>query len=232
MRTGLLVAGLLVAAATLQFAYPAIATAGCPSCYGFVDAGDRVFIERGTTPDRRAQIRTVIAEAQDRVRGFYGSLDARPRILICATQDCYEWFGGRSRGVAVLDWVLVLSPRGTDAVIAAHELAHIELHSRVGLLGTLTRAVPQWFDEGLAVVVSDDPRYLTSDAREDRCRVEPDGAMPSSRAAWIESAESAGLYAKAACRVSRWLHGHGGREAVLRTIAALARAADFEQAVR
>ncbi|PJI54948.1 hypothetical protein CTI14_09395, partial [Methylobacterium radiotolerans] len=52
-----------------------------------------------------------------------------------------------------------------------------------------------------------------------RCRAEPGGGLPASRAAWIETAESAGLYARAACKVSRWLDAHGGAAGILRLVA-------------
>lgn len=43
--------------------------------------------------------------------------------------------------------------------------------------------------------------------------------LPASRAAWIETAESAGLDARAACQVSRWLDAHGGTDGLLRLVA-------------
>ncbi|MGH1587243.1 hypothetical protein ACRBEV_01440 [Methylobacterium phyllosphaerae] len=205
------------ASAVLHFTYPAAAAAGCPSCYGFTDLGDGIYVEGNMPPDRRAAARATVEAARARVRAFYGDLQSSPRVLLCATEDCYRPLGGGSRGVTLLDRALILSPRGADTVIAAHELAHAELHRRVGLPATLGRSVPQWFDEGLAVVVSDDPRYLAPGP--DRCRVEPGGDLPTSRAAWIETAESAGLYARAACRVSRWLDAHGGAAGILRLVA-------------
>jgi hypothetical protein len=39
----------------------------------------------------------------------------------------------------------------------AHELSHIELHARLGVI-TSYLYLPSWFDEGVAVVVSKDPR--------------------------------------------------------------------------
>jgi hypothetical protein len=163
--------------------------------------------------DRRGAAKATVEAARARVRAFYGDLQSTPRVLICATESCYSPLGGGSRGVTLLDRALILSPRGADTVIAAHELAHAELHRRIGLAATLGRSVPQWFDEGLAVVVSDDPRSLAPGP--DRCRAEPGGDLPAARAAWIETAASAGLYARAACRVSRWLDAHGGAAGVL-----------------
>ena len=54
--------------------------------------------------------------------------------------------------------MLLLSPRGLNAVITSHELTHIELHHRIGSFRSW-RTIPAWFDEGLAVLVSEDPRY-------------------------------------------------------------------------
>ncbi|MGI3899256.1 MAG: hypothetical protein ACRYGP_00060 [Janthinobacterium lividum] len=134
--------------------------------------------------------------------------------------------------MALLNVALFLSPRGTDVAIAAHELAHIELHSRIGLARTVLKAVPQWFDEGLAVVVSDDPRYLAADRNGDRCLVEPQGELPIGRAAWIETAQNDELYAKAACRVSRWIGSRGGSRAIVEMATAVGRGESFDSAAR
>jgi hypothetical protein len=67
--------------------------------------------------------------------------------------------------------------------------------------------VPQWFDEGLAVLVSDDPRYLRPEG--DRCLVEPAGPLPDTLDGWLTAASAdAQVYAQAACAVSRWAAGH------------------------
>lgn len=203
--------------AALAVINPAAAAAGCPACYGFTDLGDGVYVETTMPADRRDAAKTTVEAARSRVRAFYGELQSSPRVLLCETDACYRPLGGGSRGITLLDRALILSPRGTETVIAAHELAHAELHRRIGLTATLTRSVPQWFDEGLAVVVSDDPRYLAPGP--DRCRAEPGGDLPASRTAWIETAESAGLYARAACKVSRWLDAHGGAAGLLRLVA-------------
>ena len=229
MRIPLLLVGVILAAvASLHFVHPAVAAAGCPSCYGFTDLGDGIFVQRSMAPESRDTAKATIEEARARVRAFYDSLEAHPRVLLCQTDDCYRPLGGSSRGITLLDQALILSPRGIDTVIATHELAHAELHRRIGLMATLSRSVPQWFDEGLAVSVSDDPRYLAPASRPDRCRSEPDGDLPTSRTAWIETAQSADLYAKAACKVSRWLGSHGGSAGVRRLAAGIADGAAFD----
>jgi hypothetical protein len=115
--------------------------------------------------------------------------------------------------VAVLNRAVMLSPRGIDPVIAAHELSHVAFHER---LGAQRKQIPQWFDEGLAVLVSDDSRYLLAKTAADRCRVASDEELPSTLDAWPSAASAdEQVYAKAACRVSRWVGVHGGRRAVL-----------------
>jgi hypothetical protein len=116
-------------------------------------------------------------------------------------------------------------------VIASHELSHLEFHNRLGFIRTVLRDVPQWFDEGVAVVVSDDPRYLGK-STGDRCPVDPDGDLPARRAAWIHGASNDQLYAKAACRVSRWIAAKGGSAAVTHLISQVANGTDFDNAYR
>jgi hypothetical protein len=216
----------------ITLAYPAAAAVACPSCYGFVDVGGNIYLPADTTPSNRSIAIAVIAKARQRVRDFYRELHSNPRILICLQDSCYSRFGGKSRGMALLDQALFLSPEGDDPVIAAHELSHIELHHRIGLEKTMMKAIPQWFDEGLAVYVSDDPRYLKPKGSTDRCLIEPIGIMPTTRAAWVEDAASHDLYAKAACRVSRWLKSHGGPSAIANLANAVANGEDFVYAFR
>ncbi len=149
------------ALATAMAIYPAAAAAVCPNCYGFERVAPHLFIERDADRALRANAENMVSQGRARVAAFYGGLSGSPRVLICTSEDCYRRVhGGRSKGMAFLRFALVLSPRGTTPVIAAHELSHIELHRRVGVVRILRQAVPQWFDEGVAVVVSDNPRYL------------------------------------------------------------------------
>lgn len=225
-----LLAFLVLAVGGTAFAYPAAAAVACPSCYGFTGLGDGIYVEKTMSQAERQQAEAVIDAARKRVGGFYGAIEGTPRILICKSEDCYQPIGGGSRGQAILDWALFLSPRGTTDVIAAHELSHIELHSRLGLVKTWNRAIPQWFDEGLAADVSADPRYLRQTGDGDRCLIEPGGDMPTTRSAWVESARTQELYARAACRVDRWIAAHGGPSAIARLAGNVAGGESFEAA--
>lgn len=213
---------------TLGFAFPAAAAAACPTCFGFEREASGAYIEQSASPTDRTEISIILDEARQRVSGFYGSLRSNPRILICVTPSCYQRIdGGGSKGMAIMTFALFLSPHGTTPVIASHELSHIELHARLGLWQTWRRAAPQWFDEGVAVAVSGDPRYLAPVSATDRCLVAPDGPMPAGRSAWIENADIGNFYAKAACLIVRWMAQHDGSTSVVHLADQLAHGVPF-----
>lgn len=232
MRTMLALMFALLVPIGIGVAWPFVFADVCPACFGFTAIAPGVYIQRSATRDQQAAVSATIAEARTRLDRFYGERRSRPRIFVCEDQACYSRIGGGgSRGMALYDWALFLSPRGASPEIATHEMSHIELHTRLGLLKTYRRAVPQWFDEGVAVLVSDDPRYLKPAAAGDRCRVQPDGPLPTSRRAWVERAANASLYAKAACRVDRWVQTNGGPSSVVALLNKM-RAASFDDAYR
>ena len=204
---------LVATLAGLAVASPSFAATSCPRCYGLVRVHDDLYAETGLSTAQRQQLVDVFADANRRVSDFYDGRSGSPRVLACFTTGCYQRIGGgNERGKAVRDRAVMLSPRGIDAVIASHELSHVEFHRR---LGSLRGQIPQWFDEGLAVVVSDDPRYLLPDTAADRCRVHSDEALPVTLKEWLASASADDdMYAKAACRVSQWLGARDGHQAV------------------
>jgi hypothetical protein len=116
-------------------------------------------------------------------------------------------------------------------VIAAQELSHVELHKRLGRLKTLERDIPQWFDEGVAVVVSGDPRYPPAQT-EQQCAEAMRGEMPVARAAWVQTPEHDRLYAEATRRIGCWMSHRGGPRAVVALIAKVAAGIPFVDAYR
>lgn len=227
----------LIAVLTLAFAgvllvvvrWPAVAAVACPECYGMQPLAADVYVERDLPPAERERIARVVAVARQRISAFYGPATSDPRILVCTTPSCYRRIGGGGEaGVAVLNHALMLAPRGATEVIASHELSHVELRQR--LRGAV---VPQWFDEGLAVLVSNDPRYLKPEGSKDRCRVEPGGQLPVTLEAWLQAAKAdERVYARSACAVDRWAKARGGRAAITNLIERLAAGETFDHATR
>ncbi len=199
----LLVAGV----AGLVVAFPVAAAAVCPGCYGLRDAGSGVYVDGGATPERRRQMVDVVTAARQRVRDFLGETRSDPRVLVCLSDDCYRRIGGSGeKGQAVRDRALALSPDGANVVIAAHELTHNEVFHR---LGSRYGQVPRWFHEGLAVLVSDDRRYLTAGPPGERCPVAYAEALAGTR-----TDGGRDLYRDGSCVVDRWVAANGGADAV------------------
>jgi hypothetical protein len=225
----LVVTAALTALAVFQ---PAIVAIGCPPCFGFARLEANVFIDRDATPDERDEARAIADGALHKIGAFYGQQKSAPDLFLCTTAACYSRIGGGgSRGMAILDLALFLSPQGFTPVIATHELSHIELHKRLGRLKTLHRAIPQWFDEGVAIVVSEDPRYPLAQTGAE-CVAAFQGDMPVTRSAWIQEAEHGQLYAKAAQRVGCWMTARGGPPAIVDLIGKVAAGMSFEDAYR
>ncbi|MDP9796650.1 hypothetical protein J2S43_005162 [Catenuloplanes nepalensis] len=233
-RRPLVLAPLLVVAvatalvAALAVAYPAVAALACPRCYNLAETQPRVYVERGATDAQRTTVATVMSAADATIRGFYGDRVSTPRVLACVTDECYQRLhGGGSKGIAILNRGLMLSPDGLNPVIATHELAHVELHTRLG-----SATVPQWFDEGLAVVISDDARYLAPPGSATRCLMPLAEALPLTTRDWnLDTAAADNAYAKAACLVSHWLTTAGGPAALHPLITALRAGTPFSTLV-
>ncbi|WP_201761448.1 MULTISPECIES: hypothetical protein [unclassified Nonomuraea] len=201
---------LAVAVVVTTIAFPSVAATTCPGCYGLQRLRSGLYAEPGLAPAQRRHVAEVVEQANQRVRDFFGGRASAPDVLVCLTDDCYRRIGGgRERGIAVLNRSVMLSPRGVDPVIASHELTHVELHVRLD-----GAEVPQWFDEGLAVLVSDDPRYLAPAG--DRCLLDSRRPLPVTLGDWLRAASADHrVYAEAACQVSRWAGTNGGKQAVL-----------------
>jgi hypothetical protein len=222
-----------LAAGLLVWSQPVMAAFVCPRCFGLERVAGNLWIERSMPAGAREQLALAAAEGERRLDAIYGALREHPIILACASEACWRRLGGSAaRGIAYGSLGLRLSPRGLDPVIIAHERSHIELHGRVGLRRLLQGAVPAWFDEGLAVIVSDDDRYLLPAGAGDRCRAEPGRQMPSERRQWGRQAGADNtLYARAACRVSRWMQGAGGPAGIPGLLDRIAAGERFESLV-
>jgi hypothetical protein len=227
------VALVVVAAAGTLFAYSAVAAVACPACYRFERLAPEVFVDRAMPTEDRNRVMDILFEARERVGAFYGGFTSNPRILICSTERCYRDIGGhRERGRSFFDFALMLSPRGLNVTIASHELSHVELHHRLGLLRSINNSIPSWFNEGVAVVVSDDRRYLAPAEASDRCLVRSDGPLPGTMAEWDKAAgqSDSHIYAEAACRVSTWMSSRGGSSAVTTLVKMVSTGMSFSRA--
>ena len=147
-------------AAALTLSGPQLAA--CPSCHGLDQIAPNVFVETTIERTERDQILAGIQIARQRTTEFFGSLKSNPRIVVCRSERCAYPFGSKgTEGGISYGWMgILLRPSSIFATNATHELVHIELHWRMGINGWARGTVPVWFDEGLATVISQDPRFM------------------------------------------------------------------------
>lgn len=199
-----------------------------PTWFGFSKINEGVYVDDQMSTHQRQEFLKTLGVAKERVSAFFGSIEGSAQVFACSTEKCFiSHGGGTQKGKAYGASMILLSPRGLDVVIASHELTHIELHSRVGAFRSW-RAIPSWFNEGLAVLVSEDPRY-TEDAwlkiTEHGCnapKLENIGEMLG-KGDWLLS------YGTAKREVGAW-YLHAGRAGLERLIAAVKNGSDFNSA--
>jgi len=216
---------LILPTACVVFFLPAVAAYACPSCYGLERVTGSLFVDPAMAVEDRRILQETAARAAAQVANFYGSFDKQPILLACASEECDRKLGGKGARANTYGTTFVrLSPRGLDQTILAHEFSHVELHARIGLMRFLAGAIPAWFDEGLAVIVSDDARYVKPGSTSAlRCLAEPEVSLPSSRSQWrLLADKTPSLYAQAACGVMRWLEANGGTAGLLAAITQVA----------
>ncbi|MEZ0539679.1 hypothetical protein [Fibrella arboris] len=117
-----------------------------------------LYISAEATPRQRDVLLTHLQIASNRIRQFWGNQQGQATIIYCPTQEQYARYcsGGEGAGCSLgMPWgdsFLVLGPEGNSPDVMAHEFCHDELFARLGWL-TVKRQVPQWFNEGLALMV-------------------------------------------------------------------------------
>ncbi|WP_155989850.1 hypothetical protein RG903_01695 [Thermithiobacillus tepidarius DSM 3134] len=205
-----------------------------PSYHGLERLAPSVYADPELSSSQKAQLLRAAAVARRRVAAFYGGLLAKPTIVACASDDCYQLFGGiRGRAVSLRSHML-LSPRALNATTISHELAHLEFAARLGPVPAWP--VPPWFSEGLAVLISQDPeftreKWLAATARGSRA---PALSALATRSGWLRVTGPGShgkqlSYGTSKQEVARW-HAWVGLEGLRQLIAALRAGEPFEQA--
>ncbi len=202
------------------------ASLAAPEAAGMRHVGESVYVDPAMPGDQVEQARKLLEKARGRVGIFYGELLARPNVVFCSTTDCYRKFGAVGLGFSDGN-NLVISPQGQRVAIIAHELAHAEFCARIGGFAKVLEQVPQWFDEGQAVMVS-----MAAEFSEDAwMAATDDGAQAPHLSAlvamddWIRLTGANGenmqlTYGTAKQEVSRWFSrtGYSGFEALLQAL--------------
>lgn len=128
-----------------------------PENFGLEQVTPNIYVESGTDEAMRSQLREATNKAENAIRTAYGSVNSHPVVNACITEHCFESFGGRTAIAKVYGNSILLSPRGLNWHFLAHEWSHDELRTR--LTFSAWWHLPQWFDEGLAVAISEAPEH-------------------------------------------------------------------------
>jgi hypothetical protein len=120
---------------------------------GLLPIASHIYVDREISPESAARLLNIVEKARVRAAYFYGELIAKPNILFCSTMECYRKFGAIGLGYTLGNTILI-SPYGARAAIVSHELSHVELAARLSGQPEVMNNIPQWFDEGTAVMVS------------------------------------------------------------------------------
>ncbi len=199
---------------------PAFLIAIYPQAFGFSKLVDGIYAER-LSYDQNQQILEAVQGGIDRAQSFYsGSIDL-PIVLVCTTAKCDAGISGMQGEKAKTygTWITQISSRGIDKRTIAHELSHVELRRLIGYAAVGQGKIPAWFDEGLAVIVSKDDRYLKVDGDDLSCLVDEDVQLPTSPADWLRDVKTRrNSYANAACRVLHWMNDNGGGSGVINVL--------------
>lgn len=144
-----------------------ISAAGCgtvqgvklltPELSGLEQVEPGLYVEAGMPERQRTELIAAKSWAERKIRHAYGDVVSDPIVHACWSEACYERFGGMGSIAKVYGNRILISPRGLNGHFIAHEWSHAELHKRLTLSGYFE--VPSWFDEGLAVTISEAPEH-------------------------------------------------------------------------
>jgi hypothetical protein len=131
-----------------------------PESFGLTPVAPNIYVEAGADEATRVKFRDAMEHAENAIRTAYGGVNSRPIVHACISEGCYEAFGGRGSIAKVYGNRILLSPRGLNWHFLAHEWSHAEMRSRLTL--SAWWHMPRWFDEGVAVAVSEAPEHSES----------------------------------------------------------------------
>ena len=120
----------------------------------FSEISSQVYINRNYAGDRQ-ELLGMIEQAKDRVRAFFGGLLFQDEtiFIICDDEKLTRKLG-EDHGTVIFSFpaetrYICISDEYLELDILAHEITHAELRSR--LSAEAQKAIPTWFDEGLAL---------------------------------------------------------------------------------
>lgn len=129
-----------------------------PESFGLVPAHPSLYVEAGTDEATRSGRLHAMERAERALHSAYGEVKSTPTVYACISEACYREFGGGRASIAkAYGQRILLSPRALNWHFIAHEWSHAEMSTRLTLAAWMR--LPRWFDEGIAVAVSEAPEH-------------------------------------------------------------------------
>ena len=214
--------------------FPIFGAVVCPPCFGFVEVEGGIYIDASLNADlEKDKILSNLDAAHLLLREVYGEVEAPlPAIFLCVSKNCATYLGRRGEKASSFGhWAIVVYRDGNNSGILAHELSHIEIGFRLGFYNM--SSVPIWFDEGVAVVASQDRTYLNVDpSGRLSCKEGVSGAVIADLDEWWRRASigDVGIYSAAACEVMKWMDRRGNEGSLVRLLDLLRSGESFDVA--
>ncbi|HEY3381507.1 MAG TPA: hypothetical protein VGK32_07050 [Vicinamibacterales bacterium] len=126
-------------------------------------SGNRLYADPAIPADVRVTLERETVRARQRVKALFGDVRSRPLIVAVSSPRYARLFGGSLTGTGLThlsvvgSWIL-LSPRGFNADVIAHEWTHAEMRARVRTV-RYEAIIPLWFNEGVAMQNDWRPEY-------------------------------------------------------------------------
>ncbi|MBL8563826.1 MAG: hypothetical protein JNN06_16275 [Gemmobacter sp.] len=205
----------MILAVALVLAGQGASAQGLPTRRDMVQVLPGLWVDAAADKTERGAIRGHIAAASQQVQRQLGA--GQPvEWWICTTAQCDASNGMAARGMTYGASLITLNSKGAaDPGAYTHELSHATLHGALPMGGLFSTALPLWFDEGVAVLVSGEP----SAAAQAPCKAKRKGPLPQTAADFARMAPNAQkalpVYRRSACAVRAWLaKGHALRDVV------------------
>lgn len=128
-----------------------------PEPFGLTQVAPQVYIENTADAEAKEKLGADVLRARQAIAAFYGEVRSQPSVHVCLTEQCYWRFGGRGELAKVFAYRILISPRAFNWHFIAHEWSHAEMLARLNF--GAWRRLPQWFDDGVAVAVSQAPEH-------------------------------------------------------------------------
>jgi len=125
-----------------------------PERRGMVCVSETLCLEE---PERADEAEALYAEALSFVERRIGPLGQPPRVAFCSTPQCFAQYANPVFSGYSFGQFMVINQKGWEPHILRHEMIHQWQYEQFGAL-RVARLWPRWYVEGMAYMLSEDPR--------------------------------------------------------------------------